>query len=1101
MESGRSLVSTSSFDDAALVRFRAVADEVADAINRAIQARISKQPEDQLKGPVQRLLQDGGAALGHQVNSVTESTVSELGARPDIGVMVDGLLTGYVEIKAPGRGARADRFVGREREQWQKFQALPNLIYTDGSEWSLYRNGVLQQRVTLSGDVHVDGATAYGGDGRARLAGLLRDFLLWMPLVPSSPRALAEMLAPLCRLLRQDVLDAVGREGSAIHQLAAEWRGILFPDADDPQFADAYAQTVTYALLLAQMEGAITLETATAVTTLNRGHGLLAQALRVLDDPEAEKEIGLGIGLLRRVIAAVDVEALGRRSADPWLYFYEDFLQAYDPKLRKDRGVYYTPVAVVRAQVRLVADLLEKRFGKPLAYADDGVVLLDPAAGTGTYPLAALSEGADRVRSRFGDGVVAGRADVMAANVHAFEILVGPYAVCHLRLTQMLRQQGATLDPNDVKVFLTNTLESPDLVHTSSGVLLHKRLTEESERAREVKSSTRVLVCIGNPPYDRQEISPDDPATRRKGSWVRFGDGQPDVPSLLEDFLEPARKAGAGVHLKNLYNDYIYFWRWALWKVFDSSQGPGIVSFITASSYLRGPAFVGMRQVMRQTFDDMWIIDLEGDNHGPRKTENVFNIQTPVAIAVGVRYGEADAGRPARTRYARLEGTREEKLRSLEGVDGFDNLEWEDCFDGWMEPLLPKKVGNYNAWPKLTDLFPWQQSGVKVGRTWPIAPTQDVLNNRWRRLLAAEPSQRSNLFKDSPTGRKVGWAPRKGNLSIYDMAPDSVSPARRRYSYRSLDRQWLLDEDRLIDRTSPGLVAASGPRQVYITSLLTTVLGQGPAAMACSHVPDLHHFRGSYGGADVIPLYRDAAGTRPNVTSGLLETLSGILGLDLTPEDLAAYCYALFSSPEYANRFSEELAIPGPRVPITSEKSLFLEAVALGRRLLWLHTYGERLVPHGETPGRIPKGSVECTLAVPTSPEDYPERFSYDASSQTLHVGKGVFAPVAPVAWEFSMSGLRVVHSWLSYRMRAPSGRSSSPLDKIRPERWTAHLSEELLELLWVIEGTVALYPDMARLLERIVSGATISAGCLPSPTASEREAPKVGESASQLSF
>lgn len=288
---------------------------------------------------------------------------------------------------------------------------------------------------------------------------------------------------------------------------------------------------------------------------------------------------------------------------------------------------------------------------------------------------------------------------------------------------------------------------------------------------------------------------------------------------------------------------------------------------------------------------------------------------------------------------------------------------------------------------------------------------------------------------------------------------------------------------------------------MYITSLLTTVLGQGPAASACSHVPDLHHFRGSYGGADVIPLYRDAAGTRPNVTSGLLETLDGILGLDLTPEDLAAYCYALLSSPEYANRFSEELAIPGPRVPITSEKSLFLEAVALGRRLLWLHTYGERLVPHGETPGRIPKGSVECTLAVPTSPEDYPERFSYDASSQTLHVGKGAFAPVAPEAWEFSVSGLRVVHSWLSYRMRVPSGRSSSPLDKIRPERWTAHLSEELLELLWVIEGTLALHPDLARLVERVVSGATIGSECLPVPTPSEREAPKVGESATQLSF
>ena len=169
-----------------------------------------------------------------------------------------------------------------------------------------------------------------------------------------------------------------------------------------------------------------------------------------------------------------------------------------------------------------------------------------------------------------------------------------------------------------------------------------------------------MLVCLGNPPYDRQEIDLADAETERKGGWVRFraADVEEEARPLLEDFLDPARQAGAGVHLKNIYNDYVYFWRWALWKVFESTDGPGIVSFITAASYLRGPGFVGMREVMRRTFDELWIIDLEGDSRGARKTENVFNIQTPVAIAVGVRHGPPEAQRTGEGALRATDGNR-----------------------------------------------------------------------------------------------------------------------------------------------------------------------------------------------------------------------------------------------------------------------------------------------------------------------------------------------------------------------------------------------------------------------------------------------------------
>ena len=174
---------------------------------------------------------------------------------------------------------------------------------------------------------------------------------------------------------------------------------------------------------------------------------------------------------------------------------------------------------------------------------------------------------------------------------------------------------------------------------------------------------------------------------------MRYGDdGDSDLP-ILEDFLAPARAAGAGVHLKNLYNDYVYFWRWALWKVFDSTDDPGIVTFITASSYLQGPGFVGMRRKMREVFDELWIIDLEGDSLGARKTDNVFAIRTPVAIAVGARYGPPSPDTAAKVRKVKLTGSEREKLETLDGVESFDDLEWRECSHDLDAPFYPVGTG------------------------------------------------------------------------------------------------------------------------------------------------------------------------------------------------------------------------------------------------------------------------------------------------------------------------------------------------------------------------------------------------------------------------
>ncbi len=1072
--------------------FPALVAAFADAVASNFRQPVPAQPEDQLKTPVGNLLASVGRVTGLEVNWRTEVHQEDVNGRPDIGVIVNGLLTGHVELKRPGAGADAEAFTGRNREQWQRFQALPNLIYTDGAEWSLYRSGKLQSRVRIADDVSAGGARSINGAALDAYRELLRNFLYWNPVVPATAEALAAFLAPLTRVLRDDVQAALARPDSQLKQLSEEWSKLLFPDGDAAQFADAYAQTVTYALLLARFEGAESLRPLVAADTLQREHGLLAEAIQLLEANAIRSELNMPIELLERAIGAVDSARIGY-GEDPWLYFYEQFLEAYDPRLRKDRGVYYTPVQVVQAQVRLTAELLREQFRKPLMFADDDVVVLDPAVGTGTYPLAVLDHAADTVRSRLGAGAVASKLRGMAGRLHAFEVLVGPYSVAHLRLSQRLREAGVT--DRTANVYLTDTLESPYRQPDFSASLLQQQLTQERQRALQVKKDTRVFVCLGNPPYDRDLRDPNEENdSRRKGGWVRYGDaggaGDAAPKPILDDFLAPVRDAGGGVNLKPVFNDYVYFWRWALWKVFDSTEDAGIITFITASSYIRGPGFAGMRRKMREVFDELWILDLEGDNLGARKTENVFAIQIPVAIAIGVRNGPPDPHTPAVVWKTRLTGSEDEKLSALGRAASLDDFQWSECLSGWGDPFQPSGAGNYFDWPAVTDVFPWQHTGAVLYRTWPIGETGAVLAERWRDLLARDANGRRAAFRET-RDRKISnrYRPLTGDQerapAIAALNADAPAPPVEPYSFRAFDRQWVIADSRVGDFMRPDLWQAQGPGQVYMVGLLVQVLGEGPAMVACSGVPDQHHFNGR-GDRGVIPLWKDAAATEPNVTSGLLDAIAEAHGAAVSAQRLFAYAYGILAQPSYVARFWDELEQPPPRLPITRDANLFQRVAGHGARLLYLHTYGARFGGPGDD-GEAPQGRARCVRGV--SGERYPAGFSYDAGRQTLTVGDGEFAPVAPEIWNYSVSGLQVVKSWLDRRKLKRSGRQSSPLDAIRPERW--EFTEELLRLLWILEATIAMQPEGAALLAEVCASPLFTKDSLPTPSNNEKRPPQ----------
>jgi len=300
------------------------------------------QPEDQLRAPFEQLLSELAELCNiprAAVTAVGESSVNDLKTRPDYAVTVRSALVGFVELKAPGKGADPRKFKDpHDREQWIRLRSLPNLIYTDGNGFSLWQNGELVGAVTtLTGDVESSGNAL---QAPASLLNLFESFLRWEPVPPRNAKDLAHTTARLCRLLRDEVTEQLALKSEALTGLAEDWRKILFPDATDERFADGYAQAVTFGMLMARAKN---IELATGLpqvaTELSQTSSLIGAALKLLtDNAENLAALTTSLGTLKRVLDAVNWSKISKDKPEAWLYFYEDFLEVYDNELRKRTG-------------------------------------------------------------------------------------------------------------------------------------------------------------------------------------------------------------------------------------------------------------------------------------------------------------------------------------------------------------------------------------------------------------------------------------------------------------------------------------------------------------------------------------------------------------------------------------------------------------------------------------------------------------------------------------------------------------------------------------------------------------------------------------------
>jgi len=427
---------------------------------------ITGAPEDQLRGPLETFIKDLAEVEGlpfGSIHLVGETTLSELKTRPDFAVTVAKALVGFIEVKAPGKGADPRQFDDpHDKDQWTKLKSLPNLMYTDGKSFSLWRDGKLESAIVhLEGNLETSGAKLAAP---ASLLPLISDFLRWSPIPPKSAKELAEISARLCRLLRDEVIEQMARGSPALTGLAQDWRKLLFPQADDTQFADGYAQAVTFGLLIARARDIpLSGGTEAAAQELRKSNSLIGTALRLLtEDPSNQDALKTSLDTLTRVLNEVNWHTISKDKPEAWLYFYEDFLEVYDNALRKRTGSYYTPPEVVSAMVNLVDEALRgPLFERPTGFAAADVIVADPAVGTGTFLLGVLRRIASTVTEDQGAGAVRGAIEAAAKRVIGFEIQFGPFAVAQLRLIAELQTLMKSPPLPELRLFITDTLGNP----------------------------------------------------------------------------------------------------------------------------------------------------------------------------------------------------------------------------------------------------------------------------------------------------------------------------------------------------------------------------------------------------------------------------------------------------------------------------------------------------------------------------------------------------------------------------------------------------------------------------------------------------------------
>lgn len=1017
-----------------------------DNINQRF--KLGNATEHTFRGDLQTLIE----SLVPTIRATNEPKRQSCGA-PDYILTTKDIPVGFIEAKDIGdRDLEGLKKTGN-KEQFDRYKAsLSNLIFTDYLTFILYREGEFVSTITI-GEITDKGIKPLT-DNFASFENFIKDFCSHHGQTIKSSKKLAEMMAGKARLLSEVIEKALNSdeensEDSTLKDQMNAFKEILIHDITPKGFADVYAQTIAYGMFAARLNdpSLTTFSRQEAAELIPKSNPFLRKLFGYIAGIDVDDRIKWIVDDLVNIFLACNVEEMlknygkATKMEDPIIHFYEDFLSEYDPKLRKARGVWYTPAPVVNFIVRAVDDILKTEFDLPQGLADTSktkiqvgvqstdkrysdnikkieqevhrVQILDPATGTATF----LAEIIKLIHKKFEgqQGVWSNYVENhLIPRLNGFELLMASYAMAHLKLDLLLKETGfkPTKDQR-FRVYLTNSLEEH---HADTGTLFANWLSSEANEANRVKRDTPVMCIIGNPPYSGESAN--------KGEWIM---------KLMEDYKkEPGGKEKLNErNPKWINDDYVKFLRYG--QHFIEKNGSGVLAFINPHGFLDNPTFRGMRWNLLKTYDKIYTLDLHGNSKKKETAPdgsadvNVFDIMQGVSINLFVKTGKKKSNELGKVFHFDLFGKREYKYDFL----------IENSVSSILFKELPNVPPNYFFVNKDFDEQNKFDKGFSINKLFIVngvgvttAHDDFVLNVDKDKLLKSyqefQTTERNSdlLHKKFNVKKKEGWDILQGYDNIKNQ---DLHKYIKEISYRPFDNRYIFYEDKLVWRTVRKVMTNFISREnVGLTLCKQFKTGDNYVHAFISNkiIESSYVSNRTSEITSTFPLYiypqintqqtiDQTTERTPNLNAEIVNQLAEKLGLRFTnekeadentfaPIDLLDYIYAVLHSPTYREKYKEFLKIDFPRVPYPKDNETFWQLVKLGGEIRQIHLLESPTVEQYITQYPI-DGTNEVIKPKYENGKVYINETQY-------------FDNVPEVAWNFFIGGYQPAQKWLKDR-------------------------------------------------------------------------------------
>lgn len=1010
-------------------------DQYIDNINKRY--KLGSATEHTFRGDLQQLLE----SLVPTIRATNEPKRQSCGA-PDYILTKKDVPVGFIEAKDIGDKDLEGAKKTGNKEQFDRYKAsLNNIIFTDYLDFHLYRDGQFVMKIAI-GEITDKGIKPLT-ENFSSFENFIKDFCTHIGQTIKSSKRLAEMMAGKARLLSEVIekaltSDETNHEDSTLKDQMKAFKQILIHDITSKGFADVYAQTIAYGMFAARLHDATlpTFSRQEAAELIPKSNPFLRKLFGYIAGPDIDDRIKWIVDSLVDIFLHCNVEEIlknygkSTKMEDPIIHFYETFLSEYDPKLRKARGVWYTPQPVVNFIVRAVDDILKTEFDLPQGLADNSktrikieqqgkkieqdvhkVQILDPATGTGTF----LAEVVKHIHKKFEDqqGIWSNYVEThLLPRLNGFELLMASYAMAHLKLDLLLTETGYKPTTNQrFRVYLTNSLEES---HPDTGTLFANWLSTEANEANHIKRDTPVMCVIGNPPYSGESSN--------SGNWV----------DNLIDIYKYDHNGQKIPDTKWLNNDYVKFLRYG--QHYIEKNKSGVLAFITDNSFLDSISFRGMRWNLLKTYDKIFVINLHGNSKkketAPDGTpdQNVFDIMQGVSINILVKSGKKKTNELAKIFQHDLYGKREIKYDFL----------WDNSLESTpfkvLEPiepnffLVPKDFSSqndYDAFIKIDDLLNLNGVGICSKRDeTAIKFSKKELIDVLKDFKELSETEIKNKYKTEVTesrDKKLNYA--KDNIEKFGLNDNLL----QNISYRPFDIKctYFTNQSRgflaypvyaimkHFLKNNYGLIVSKKSRQLSLGYMFLT-----------KSITDLHILDSAADSTYIFPLYlypetngQQTIGQTeertPNLNAEIVKQIADKLGLTFTnekgttkntfaPIDILDYIYAVLHSPTYREKYKEFLKIDFPRVPYPKDKETFWQLVNLGSQIRQIHLLESPTVEKYITQYPIDGDNI---VTIPK----YQDGKVYINDTQ-------YFNNVPQTAWEFYIGGYQPAQKWLKDR-------------------------------------------------------------------------------------